>query len=219
MSDGKEHGNLVSLPATGDRKVDESHAADHFEEVEGAGHAMSGGENMNKNYMDYDRVDPDVAKYATANGIEISEEESKRLKRMIDKRVLTIMVFTYFLQALDKGTMSFASIMNIRQDLHLHGQQVVHCFLSILTGRIVNTLQYSWLTTCIYIAVLVVEYPTNFLIQRLPVAKYLSINIILWGSVLALHAACRNFTTIVTVRTLLGIFEAVCQPAFLILSR
>jgi hypothetical protein len=27
-----------------------------------------------------------------------------------------------------------------------------------------------------------------------------------------------NFTSIVTLRTLLGIFEAVCQPSFLILS-
>jgi sugar phosphate permease len=63
-----------------------------------------------------------------------------------------------------------------------------------------------------------VEYPTNYLIQRLPVAKYLGTSIILWGAVLALHAACRSFTSIVTLRTLLGIFEAVCQPAFLVMS-
>ncbi|KAL1390809.1 MFS transporter [Phyllosticta capitalensis] len=110
------------------------------------------------------------------------------------------MVFTYFLQALDKGTMSFASIMGIKDDLHLVDQE------------------YSWLTTCIYIAVLIVEYPTNWIIQRVPIAKYLSANIMIWGSVLALHAACNNFTSIVTVRTLLGIFEAVCQPAFLVMS-
>jgi hypothetical protein len=109
------------------------------------------------------------------------------------------MVFTYFLQALDKGTLSFAVIMGIKTDLCLVGQQ------------------YSWLTTCIYIAVLIVEYPTNFLIQRLPVAKYLGGSIILWGSILALHAALKNFAGTVALRTLLGIFEAVCQPAFLIL--
>jgi MFS family permease len=64
----------------------------------------------------------------------------------------------------------------------------------------------------------VVEYPTNWIIQRVPIAKYLSINIILWGSVLALHAACPNFASLIAVRTLLGIFEAVCQPSFLVLS-
>jgi hypothetical protein len=97
--------------------------------------------------------------------------------------------------------MSFASIMGIRTDLDLdHGQR------------------FSWLTTCIYIGVLVVEYPTNWIIQRVPIAKYLSLNIILWGSVLACHAAATNFPGILALRTLLGIFEAVCQPSFLILS-
>lgn len=43
-------------------------------------------------------------------------------------------------------------------------------------------------------------------------------NIILWATILACHAAARTFTHIVILRTLLGITESVCQPAFLILS-
>lgn len=150
--------------------------------------------------MNYDRVDSEVAKYAAGVGIIITPEENKRLKRLVDKRVLTVMVFTYFLQALDKGTMSFASIMGIREDTHLKGQE------------------FSWLTTCIYIGILVVEYPTNWLIQRVPIAKYLGLSICAWGTVLCLHAVCTNFVGLVTVRTFLGIFEAVCQPAFVFLS-
>jgi MFS family permease len=140
-----------------------------------------------------DLEDDDIA-------VDISPEENSRLKRLVDRRVLSIMIFTYFLQALDKGTMSFASIMNIRQDTHLVGQQ------------------FAWLTTCIYIAILFVEYPTNRLIQRLPVAKYLGTSIILWGLTLALHSVAKNFATLVALRTLLGIFEAVCQPSFVYLS-
>lgn len=69
-------------------------------------------------HVNYDRIDDEVAKYANATGdIVITEEENKRLKRLIDRRVLPIMVFTYFLQALDKGTMSFTSIMGIREDI------------------------------------------------------------------------------------------------------
>lgn len=153
-----------------------------------------------KDHQDYDRMDAEVAKYASGDAIEITPEESKRLRRKIDKRVLSIMIFTYFLQALDKGTLSFAAIMGIRTDTHLVAQQ------------------YSWLTTCIYIAILFVEYPINWIIQRVQVAKFLGINIILWGTVLALHATCKTFTHLVVVRTLLGIFESVCQPAFLVLS-
>lgn len=109
------------------------------------------------------------------------------------------MVITYFLQALDKGTLSFTSIMGIQKDLKLHGQE------------------YPLLTTCIYIAILCVEYPINWLIQRVPIAKFLGACIMLWGSTLACHAAATNFAGIIVLRTLLGIFEAVCQPTFLIL--
>lgn len=78
--------------------------------------------------------------------------------------------------------------------------------------------QYQWLTTCIYITILIVEYPQNWLIARVPIAKYLSFSIMAWGSVLACTAACTTFAGLVTVRTLLGLFESVCQPAFVVLS-
>lgn len=68
-------------------------------------------------HANYERVDHEVAKYADATGVALSQEEDDRLKKLIDRRVLPVMVFTYFLQALDKGTMSFASIMGIRADV------------------------------------------------------------------------------------------------------
>lgn len=81
-------------------------------------------DDLKKDHMDYGRVDKEVAKYASATAIDITPNENKRLKKLVDRRVLSIMIFTYFLQALDKGTMSFASIMGIKADTHLVGQQV-----------------------------------------------------------------------------------------------
>lgn len=162
--------------------------------------ALSPSDNLSKPPNDISNIDHEVLEYASNAHVNIDEPTSRRLRRMIDRRVLVIMIITYFLQALDKGTMSFASIMGIREQTGLDGQK------------------YSWLTTCIYIAVLVVEYPTNWVIQRVPIAKYLGINVCLWGAMLALHAACHNFAGLVTVRTLLGIFEACCQPIFILMS-
>lgn len=65
---------------------------------------------------------------------------------------------------------------------------------------------------------MIVEYPINYTIQRVPVGKFLGINILCWSTVLCCHALCFSYPALVTVRTLLGIFEAVCQPAFLIMS-
>jgi hypothetical protein len=65
--------------------------------------------------------------------------------------------------------------------------------------------------------ILVGEYPTNLLLQKLPVAKYLAVNVFCWGAVIACSAAATNFAGLMTVRFLLGIFEACVQPAFIIM--
>ncbi len=153
-----------------------------------------------KEHTNYELVDKEVAAYANQTIVEIDEATNKRLKRLIDKRVLLVMVVTYFMQALDKGTMSFASIMGIIDDAHLTGNQ------------------YSWMTTIIYLVILCVEYPENYIIQRVPIAKWLGANITLWGIVLSLHAATKSFEGLVTLRALLGAFEACCQPTFVLLS-
>lgn len=85
---------------------------------------MNNVDEPQKNHTDYSQVDKEIAKYATDGAIEIDEATNKRLKKMIDKRVLVVMMFTYLLQTLDKGALSFASIMGIKTDAHLVGQQV-----------------------------------------------------------------------------------------------
>jgi hypothetical protein len=81
-------------------------------------------EGLRKGHMNYDLVDEEVARYASETIVEVDQETNSRLKRMIDKRVLAIMIGTYLIQTLDKGTMSFASIMGIIKETHLVGTQV-----------------------------------------------------------------------------------------------
>lgn len=69
-----------------------------------------------------------------------------------------------------------------------------------------------------YFGYLFWEYPTSILIQRLPVAKYVSVNTFFWGAVVAVTAACTNFGGLVTVRFLLGVAEATISPAFLYIT-
>ncbi|GKT48940.1 putative transporter [Colletotrichum spaethianum] len=135
-----------------------------------------------KQRTNYDKVDNEVAMYAGETIVEIDEATNKRLKRKIDERVLSVMIVTYFMQSLDKGTMSFSSIMGIIDDTGLKGQE------------------------------------ENYIIQKIPIAKWLAFNIIMWGITLSLHAACNNFTGLIIVRGFLGGFEAVCQPAFVLLT-
>ncbi|KAJ5337154.1 uncharacterized protein N7506_005176 [Penicillium brevicompactum] len=157
-------------------------------------------EGPQKNHTDYKLVDREVAKYATDTAIHIDESTNKRLRRMIHKRILVVMMVTYLIQTLDKGAMSFASIMGIVEDANLAENQ------------------YQWLTTVVYLTVLVVEYPENWIIQRVPIGKWLSANIVLWGICITLISAMKNFTGLVILRAFMGAFEAACQPTFVILS-
>jgi len=58
------------------------------------------------------------------------------------------------------------------------------------------------------------EFPTNRLLQRLPLAKYTAFNIIMWGLVLALFATVGDFSGAVAIRFFLGLFEAAVTPGF-----
>jgi hypothetical protein len=76
-------------------------------------------EDLEKPTQHSERVDKELAQYVSDVRITITPERSAELRRMIDKRVLVVMILTYFLQAIDKGTLSFASIMGLTADTGL----------------------------------------------------------------------------------------------------
>ncbi|TDZ21208.1 putative transporter [Colletotrichum orbiculare MAFF 240422] len=145
-------------------------------------------------------ADRETAAWAASTGAYIDDKTNRELFWTVNKRILACMLGTYFCQSLDKGTLGFASVMNIRQDAGLVGQE------------------FSALGTILYAGVLVGEYPTNLLLQKLPVAKYLAANVFCWGIVIACSAAAKNFAGLMVVRFLLGVFESCVQPAFIIMT-
>lgn len=73
--------------------------------------------------------------------------------------------------------------------------------------------QFSQLALVFYVTYLAFEFPTGYLMQRLPTAKYLGANVILWGLMTALVSTAKNWAGLVVLRVLLGCFEAVVAPA------
>ncbi|MCJ1331874.1 hypothetical protein MMC10_008566 [Thelotrema lepadinum] len=128
--------------------------------------------------------------------IVLDEATNKRLLRKIDLNIMPLMCVIYGLNYLDKTTLSYASITGIQKDINLVGDN------------------YQWLSSMFYFGYLGWEYPTNRLLQRLPLAKYSAFNIIMWGLVLSLFAAVYSFSGAVAVRFFLGVFEAAVTPGF-----
>lgn len=89
-------------------------------------HLETHDDNLKKNAFVSEAADEQTAQYATGPPVEIDEATNKRLFWKINRRILVIQLVTYFCQSLDKGTLNFASIMGIKKDAHLVGQQVSH---------------------------------------------------------------------------------------------
>ncbi|KAF7370876.1 MFS general substrate transporter [Mycena sanguinolenta] len=91
----------------------------------------------------------------------------------------------------DKTTLSYAAIFDIKKDLNL------------------GTSQYSWLSSLFYFGWLAWALPTNMMMQKFPLNKYLAANIFFWGLFLMLQAASRNFTDLAILRTISGAAEGI----------
>lgn len=78
--------------------------------------------------------------------------------------------------------------------------------------------QFSLLALVFYVTYLAFEFPTGYLMQRFPTAKYLGANVILWGLMVTLTAAAKNWAALVTLRVLLGCFEAAVAPALILIT-
>ena len=144
--------------------------------------------------------DADEAMKAFADGdgepLILDEATNKRLLRIIDWHLMPIMCAIYGLQYFDKTTLSYASIMGLKTDLGLVGAD------------------YQWLSSIFYFGYIAWEYPTNRLMQRLPLAKYSSFCIIMWGMTLCCLAAVKSYSGALAVRIFLGVFEASVTPGF-----
>jgi ACS family allantoate permease-like MFS transporter len=103
------------------------------------------------------------------------------------------------LQSIDKTTLSYAAVFNLREETRLVGTE------------------YSWLGSLFYLGYLFWKYPTSLMLQRFPVAKFMSATVIIWGIVLMCHAAANDFAGLAATRTFLGMFEASINPGTMVI--
>ncbi|KAI1178081.1 MFS general substrate transporter [Nemania sp. FL0916] len=130
---------------------------------------------------------------------EYSDAEYKKLKRKIDRYLLPLMWLCYGIQQIDKTSLGTQAIFGLREDTGLVGQQ------------------YSWLTTIFYLTYLVFEFPSNFIIQRYLMGKTLSCYMIVWGVIVLSIGFAKNFTHLIVLRALQGVFECCISPGFILI--
>ncbi|KAF2104450.1 allantoate permease [Rhizodiscina lignyota] len=140
--------------------------------------------------------------YKLFSKVHVSEptlEESIAIRNKCVRWILPFLCIGYHLMYIDKQTLGNSSILGILKDAHL------------------NSSQYNWLVSIFYFGYLLAEWPQNWALQHFPVAKWLSGNLIVWGSILLLHIPCNSFASLFVVRFLLGLAEACIVPSFLLI--
>ncbi|KAA8623602.1 MFS general substrate transporter [Pyrenophora tritici-repentis] len=124
---------------------------------------------------------------------------NKRVSRKVDLLLLPLLCGTYFLQYIDKQALSYSAVFDLFET----------------TG--ITSEQYSWLGSIFYFAYLVAEWPSAYLAQHFPVGRVVSGYCFCWGSIMLLTVATKSFAGFAALRFLLGIFESVVTPAFMMI--
>ncbi|KAL6411352.1 allantoate permease [Ilyonectria robusta] len=127
------------------------------------------------------------------------ETALKKLRRKVDWSLMPLLCGTYLLQYVDKQALGYSAVFDLFDS----------------TGMTSD--QYSWMASIFYFAYLVAEWPASYLAQTLPTGRVVSCFVLSWGTILVCTAAAKDFAGLAVCRFLLGTFEAVITPAFMLI--
>jgi sugar phosphate permease len=102
--------------------------------------------------------------------------------------------------SLTRCTVNYANVMGLQEDAN------------------VTKAQFSNLALIFYVTYLAFEFPHGYGMQRLPTAKYLATMVFLWGVIVTVTSACKNYGALVTTRVLLGCFESAVAPSLILIT-
>ncbi|KAL7626058.1 hypothetical protein AAE478_002828 [Parahypoxylon ruwenzoriense] len=125
---------------------------------------------------------------------EFDAKQTKRLLRKIDWHILPCMTLICLLCFLDRSNIGNARLDRLEQDLHLTGLQYNNC-LAVL---------YPF-----YIAA---EIPSNMMMKRTRPSLWLPLSMFLWSICLLSQGFVRSYSSLLTTRALLGLFEGGLFP-------
>ncbi|XHG03982.1 hypothetical protein AWENTII_007265 [Aspergillus wentii] len=166
---------------------------------------------MEKQYQDETNLHDDKVDAATQSAardvglgqmleVQATPEQERKVLWKLDLILIPLMGICYMMQYMDKLALSQATLFNLREDLNLKGSD------------------YTWTSAVFYFGYFAWSWPSSYLIVRLPLAKYLSVSVLVWGGVLMCHAGAKNFGGLVAARFFLGVGEAAIAPGFSLIT-
>ncbi|KAJ3413254.1 hypothetical protein HDV05_008240 [Chytridiales sp. JEL 0842] len=132
---------------------------------------------------------------------EFDDAEIKRITRKIDWAVLPMLCGFYFLQAIDKGNISFAALGGIKED----------------TGT-TDGAAFNVAIAMFFVGYIIANLPSNLILQRLNPRIWVSFIGFMWGLAVVMIGFAKSKEVLFVGRFLLGIFESGILPACLLIT-
>lgn len=129
----------------------------------------------------------------------LNPSDARRIRNKVDWVILPLLFALFTVQFVDKSTIGASAVLGLIEDSHLTADQF-------------NTIGSSF-----YIGYVIFSYPHSLALQRFPVGKYLSANIILWALLMGLHCVCKSFGGLFVTRLLLGASEGCVTNGIMII--
>ncbi|ORX44760.1 MFS general substrate transporter [Hesseltinella vesiculosa] len=129
----------------------------------------------------------------------VKSPAERRFVKKLNWTVLPFVWFIVFIQFADKSALSVSNVLGMLVDTNTTPKQ------------------YGLLGSLFYVGYILFQIPNSYLIQRVPISKYLGTLLILWGISVGCNALCQNFAQLLACRLLLGLFEAGTYPCLYII--
>ncbi|KAL1873791.1 hypothetical protein Plec18167_006309 [Paecilomyces lecythidis] len=125
----------------------------------------------------------------------LTPEKEKRLQWKLYFHVIALLTFINLMLFIDKSTLSYSTLLGLFDETHI------------------NDTQYNNLNTLFYVGYIIAQAPGHYLMQRLPLGRFVAITVFIWSIIIFLHCTAKNYGGLIALRLLLGVFEACLVPA------
>lgn len=124
---------------------------------------------------------------------EITEEEEKKLRKKVAWIIVSFTASIDFLLYSDKATLSYASIFELWDDVHLTQNRYNNCNTLFYIGYAIGLLNLIW-------------------VQKYSIRKMMIVMCTLWTIIVFLHCTAYNYQGIYALRFFLGFVESIAVP-------
>lgn len=121
---------------------------------------------------------------------QFTPEEQKKIMRRIDRRLVLTLGFLYCVSLMDRTNLGIASVAGMGVDLKLIGQR------------------YNIIVLLFFITYVLLQPPATVILRKLGPKAFLPSITVLWGLTMICFGFVKDWTDLIPLRLLLGIFEA-----------